>query len=79
MGKVEVSNAEPRTVHDAMRELNRMVDALEQGDSEISQHMRGRRLRGPLTNGPTGNVAPRRGAERQPPSQRSRGQTAVSV
>jgi PHD/YefM family antitoxin component YafN of YafNO toxin-antitoxin module len=34
MGKVEVSNAELRTVRDAMRELNRMVDALEQGDSE---------------------------------------------
>lgn len=34
MGKVEVSNDELRTVRDAMRELNRMVDLLEQGDSE---------------------------------------------
>jgi hypothetical protein len=34
MGKVEVSNDELRTVRDAMRELNRMVDALESGDSE---------------------------------------------
>jgi hypothetical protein len=34
MGKVEVSNDELRTVRDAMRELNRMVDALERGDSE---------------------------------------------
>lgn len=34
MGKVEVSNDELRTVRDAMRELNRMVDLLERGDSE---------------------------------------------
>lgn len=34
MGKVEVSNDELRTVRDAMRELNRMVDALEAGDAE---------------------------------------------
>jgi PHD/YefM family antitoxin component YafN of YafNO toxin-antitoxin module len=34
MGKVEVSNDELRTVRDAMRELNRMVDALEHGDAE---------------------------------------------
>lgn len=34
MGKVEVSNEELRTVRDAMRELNRMVDALESGDTE---------------------------------------------
>ncbi len=34
MGKVEVSNDELRTVRDAMRELNRMVDALESGDAE---------------------------------------------
>jgi hypothetical protein len=34
MGKVEVSNAELRTVRDAMRELNRMVEALESGESE---------------------------------------------
>lgn len=34
MGKVEVSNEELRTVRDAMRELNRMVDALENGDAE---------------------------------------------
>ncbi len=34
MGKVEVSNDELRTVRDAMRELNRMVDSLERGDSE---------------------------------------------
>jgi len=34
MGKVEVSNDEMRTVRDAMRELNRMVDSLESGDSE---------------------------------------------
>lgn len=34
MGKVEVSNDELRTVRDAMRELNRMVDALENGELE---------------------------------------------
>lgn len=34
MGKVEVSNDELRTVRDAMRELNRMVDALESGRAE---------------------------------------------
>jgi hypothetical protein len=34
LGKVEVSNEELRTVRDAMRELNRMVDLLERGDSE---------------------------------------------
>lgn len=34
MGKVEVSNDELRTVRDAMRELNRMVEQLEQGESE---------------------------------------------
>lgn len=34
MGKVEVSNDELRTIRDAMRELNRMIDALESGDSE---------------------------------------------
>lgn len=34
MGKVEVSNDELRTVRDAMRELNRMIDSLERGDSE---------------------------------------------
>jgi hypothetical protein len=34
VGKVEVSNDELRTVRDAMRELNRMVDQLDSGDSE---------------------------------------------
>jgi hypothetical protein len=34
VGKVEVSNNELRTIRDAMRELNRMIDALESGDSE---------------------------------------------
>ncbi len=34
MSKVEVSNDELRTVRDAMRELNRMVDLLDSGDSE---------------------------------------------
>lgn len=34
MDKVEVSNAELRTVRDAMRELNQLVDALERGESE---------------------------------------------
>lgn len=34
MGKVEVSNEELCTVRDAMRELNRMVDLLDSGDSE---------------------------------------------
>jgi hypothetical protein len=34
MGRVEVSNDELRSVRDAMRELNRMIDALESGDSE---------------------------------------------
>jgi hypothetical protein len=34
VGRVEVSNDELRTVRDAMREPNRLVDALERGDSE---------------------------------------------
>lgn len=34
MGKVEVSNDELRTVRDAMRELNRLVEQLECGDAE---------------------------------------------
>jgi PHD/YefM family antitoxin component YafN of YafNO toxin-antitoxin module len=34
MTRVEVSNQELRTVRDAMRQLNRMVDELERGDSE---------------------------------------------
>jgi hypothetical protein len=34
MGRVEVSNDELRTVRDAMRELNRMVDALERGEAD---------------------------------------------
>jgi hypothetical protein len=34
MGRVDVSNDELRSVRDAMRELNRMVDALENGDRD---------------------------------------------
>lgn len=34
MARVEVSNDELRTIRDAMRELNRLVDALERGDCE---------------------------------------------
>ena len=34
MGRVEVCNDELRTVRDAMRELNRMVEQLDSGDSE---------------------------------------------
>jgi len=34
VAKVEVSNDELRTVRNAMRELNRMVDQLERGQSE---------------------------------------------
>lgn len=34
MHRVEVANSELRTVRDAMRELNHMVEALERGDSE---------------------------------------------
>jgi hypothetical protein len=34
MGRVEVSNAELRTVRDAMRELNRLIEHLETGDAE---------------------------------------------
>lgn len=34
MSKVEVSNDELRTVRDAMRELNRMIEDLERGASE---------------------------------------------
>jgi hypothetical protein len=34
MTTVEVSNDELRTVRDAMRELNRLVDRLELGDAE---------------------------------------------
>lgn len=34
MSRVEVSNDELRTVRDAMRELNRMVESLETGEIE---------------------------------------------
>lgn len=34
MGKVEVSNDELRTVRDAMRELNRMIEMLDRGESQ---------------------------------------------
>lgn len=34
MSKLEVSNNELRTVRDAMRELNRLVESLESGDAE---------------------------------------------
>lgn len=34
MATVEVSNDELRTVRDAMRELNKLVEALESGESE---------------------------------------------
>jgi hypothetical protein len=34
VAKVEVSNDELRTVRDAMRELNRMIEELESGASE---------------------------------------------
>ena len=34
MAKVEVSNDELRTIRDAMRQLNKLVDHLERGDSE---------------------------------------------
>jgi hypothetical protein len=34
MARVEVSNDELRTIRDAMRELNRMVEKLESGESE---------------------------------------------
>jgi hypothetical protein len=34
MGKVEVSNEELRTVRDAMRQLNGMIEMLERGESE---------------------------------------------
>lgn len=43
MARLEVSNDELRTIRDAMRELNRMVDALESGVSEkfvLCQHNR---------------------------------------
>jgi prevent-host-death family protein len=34
MAKVEVSNDELRTIRDAMRELNRLVEHLESGEAE---------------------------------------------
>lgn len=34
MGRVEVSNDELRTVRDAMRELGRLIESLENGDAE---------------------------------------------
>lgn len=34
MARVEVSNEELRTIRDAMRQLNRLVEHLERGDSE---------------------------------------------
>lgn len=43
MGEVRVSNDELYTVRDAMRGLNRLVDRLEQGESDkivLTQHNR---------------------------------------
>ena len=34
MAEISVSNSELRTVRDAMRELNRMVESLDRGESE---------------------------------------------
>jgi hypothetical protein len=48
MGEVEVSNEELRTVRDAMRALNRMVDALESGDHEEFILCQKNRMRAPL-------------------------------
>jgi hypothetical protein len=45
MAKVEVSNEELRTVRDAMRELNRMVETLESGDAEKFVLCRNNRMR----------------------------------
>jgi hypothetical protein len=45
MGKVEVSNAELRTVRDAMRELNRLVDRLDAGEVEKFVLMKQGRMR----------------------------------
>jgi hypothetical protein len=45
MGKVEVSNNELRTVRDAMRELNRMVDALQRGEAEKFVLCQGHQMR----------------------------------
>ena len=43
MGRITVSNEEFRTVRDAMRELNQMVDALDRGEETkfvLTQHNR---------------------------------------
>lgn len=45
MGKVEVSNDELRTVRDAMRELNRMVNALERGEAQKYVLCQGHQMR----------------------------------
>jgi hypothetical protein len=45
MGKVEVSNAELRTVRDAMRELNRLVERLDAGEVEKFVLMKQGRMR----------------------------------
>jgi hypothetical protein len=68
MGKVEVSNDELRTVRDAMRELNRLVDALESGEAEKFVLCQNNRMRAVvisleafarLSNGTTGAGLPR--------------------
>lgn len=45
MARVEVSNDELRTVRDAMRELNRMIDALERGEAEKFVLRQGNQMR----------------------------------
>lgn len=45
MGQVEVSNSELRTVRDAMRELNRLVDRLDAGEVEKYVLMKQGRMR----------------------------------
>jgi len=45
MARLEVSNEELRTVRDAMRELNRMVERLESGDSEKYVLTKNRQMR----------------------------------
>ena len=44
-GRIEVSNDELRTVRDAMRELNRMVDALDRGEQQKFVLTKNNRLR----------------------------------
>ncbi len=93
MGKVEVSNDELRAIRDAMRELNRMIDALESADSEkfvllpkqpdarrryLARDLRDRDLREAPRRGRRGRTTPGRPTD-SPPARSSNASAPSSL